>query len=227
MVWKSSTRSSLLVLQGSYVMSVLVPSPRIEVSTYVFDVDDGVWLAALSNAIGESVWWDSSSLLIAAEIAPSTEATVTVATSSAMESATATAVTSTTTSIASTAIAATTAVATSAVATCSVAIAAAVSTTTPKASATSSKATTATKAWSAVGEAILTDLEHAALPVVAIELRDGVLCVFWRIECDDTGALCVAIWSNVDIRTRDIACLTEQILEILPADLKRELFESQ
>jgi hypothetical protein len=85
-------------------------------------------------------------------------------------------------------------------------------------SATSTKASAANDARSIVGVAVLTDFEHASLPVVAVEVLDGVLSVVGGIESYHTGALGCAIWSHVDISAHDVAALTEEVLEILPAD---------
>lgn len=47
--------------------------------------------------------------------------------------------------------------------------------------------------------AILTDFEQTALPVVAVELLDGVLRVIRIVEDDDAGALRMAVGSHVNV----------------------------
>ena len=53
------------------------------------------------------------------------------------------------------------------------------------------------------GITILADFEHASLPIVAIELSDGVASIFGVVKGHDTGALGTTIGSDVDIRTDD------------------------
>lgn len=93
--------------------------------------------------------------------------------------------------------------------------------TTAKSSTTTEAAATAKAA--SVSVAVLANFKDATLPVVAVEVADGVLSVFCSLECDDTGALGRAIWSGVDVCACDVASLTEQVLQILPADGEWEL----
>lgn len=58
---------------------------------------------------------------------------------------------------------------------------------------TTKSTTTSAKAWSRAGVAILANLKNAALPIVTVEALNSVLCVFWSLECDDTGALGVTV----------------------------------
>lgn len=70
-------------------------------------------------------------------------------------------------------------------------------------------------------ETILADLEHAPLPVVAVELGNGVLSVIGVVESDDARALGTAVRGNVDVGADDGTdghSLAEKVLEILPAD---------
>ena len=97
------------------------------------------------------------------------------------------------------------------------AIAAEATTTAAKAAAAKATAegtATTTKAATAVassthrgtGKAILTDLEHAALPIIAVELLDGVASIIRRLENNDTRALRSAVRAEMDIGANNTAC---------------------
>jgi hypothetical protein len=79
---------------------------------------------------------------------------------------------------------------------------------TAKGPATASKAATAvtSSAHSWAGKAILTDLEHAALPIVAVELLDGGASIVRRLEDNNAGALGSAVRAKVDIGANNTAC---------------------
>lgn len=70
-------------------------------------------------------------------------------------------------------------------------------TTAGAAKAATAKAAGAAHGWA--GEAILTDLEHAALPIVAVELLDGVASVLGGLENDNAGALRSAVGAELNI----------------------------
>lgn len=80
--------------------------------------------------------------------------------------------------------------------------------------ATATKATTAaTKAAAKarVGEAVLANLEHAALPLVTVELLDGVASVLGGLEHDNAGSLRAAIRAGVNIganNAADTSCMS-------------------
>lgn len=116
--------------------------------------------------------------------------------------------------------------------------------TTAAAEATTTVATTTSHGGT--GETVLADLEHATLPIVSIELLDGIPGVVGCLEDDDAGALGATIRTHVNIGSdhatgagyRGLACtpashivvderiltgLTEQVLEILPANGVGEL----
>ena len=86
--------------------------------------------------------------------------------------------------------------------------------------ATTKAATSATEAATAVaasthrrtGEAILANLEHAALPVIAVELLDGVACVVRRLENHNAGALGSAVGAEMDVGANNTAgaCCQEE-----------------
>lgn len=101
------------------------------------------------------------------------------------------------------------------------AIAAEAATTSTKsaaAKATAKGPATATKAATAVAssthrgtsKAILTDLEHAALPIIAVELLDGVASIIRRLENNDTRALRSAVRAEMDIGANNTACTSCQ-----------------
>lgn len=72
--------------------------------------------------------------------------------------------------------------------------------------ATAAEASTATtKAHAGIREAIRTDLEDAALPIVSIELLDGVSSVVWGFEYHNAGTLGPSIGSQVDVGADDTA----------------------
>lgn len=72
-----------------------------------------------------------------------------------------------------------------------------------EAATASSKATTAAKAHVGVGETVGSDLEDAALPVVTVELLDGVASVIRSFEDNNTGALGSSIGAEVHVGAND------------------------
>lgn len=211
MVWKSSTKSSLLVLHGNCNVCQKISSATASSNcTYVLDVDDWVSLASRSDTVGEGVGRHGSLGWCRSVVASALSVGTTLLT------------------IATASLVSTTAVATLESATTATEASKA---TTTKSAATASKATTkaptkastTAKAWSCSRKSIFTNFERAALPVVAVECVDCVLCVIRRLECDHTRALGIAILTQVNISADNVACLAEEILEILPADLVREL----
>lgn len=52
-------------------------------------------------------------------------------------------------------------------------------------------------------EAVLANLKWAALPVVPVELLDGVARIVWRLKGNNTRALWTTVWTNVDISAND------------------------
>lgn len=113
--------------------------------------------------------------------------------------------------------------------------------TTAAAEATTTVATTTSHGGT--GETVLADLEHATLPIVSIKLLDGIPSVVGCLEDDNAGALGATIRTHVNIGSdhatgagyQGLACfphlvderiltgLTEQVLEILPANGVGEL----
>jgi len=103
--------------------------------------------------------------------------------------------------------------------------------------------TKARAAHAGVGEAILTHLDDATVPLVAVELLDGVASIIGGLEHDDTRTLGPAIGAHVDIGTNDgaltswtksmhkflgkrpgtLTSLAEEILQILPANVEGQL----
>lgn len=72
-----------------------------------------------------------------------------------------------------------------------------------KTATATSEATTAAKAHVGVGEAVGTNLEGATLPVVTIELLDGVASIVGSFEDNDTGALGPSIGTEVHVGAND------------------------
>lgn len=143
--------------------------------THVLDVDDGVWLAARECAIGEGVGCDDRC---------SSAAAATIATSLAALIASASISTSSLETSATSSIATATAEAAAAVAT--LLKASAESTAATETASSSAETATSAKSWARVCIAVLANLKNAALPVVAVEGLNGVLCVFWCVESDDS-----------------------------------------
>ena len=83
-------------------------------------------------------------------------------------------------------------------------------------------AAAATEATSA-GKAVLANLKHASRPVVAVELLDGVLGILGSFKSDDTRALGSAVGRHVDVSADDGTTLTEEILQVLPANVVGKL----
>lgn len=95
-------------------------------------------------------------------------------------------------------------------------------TATGKAAAEATTGTTkASTSWEVVGEAILTDLKVASLPVVTVELLDSVASVVWRLKGDNSGALWPSVWADVNISADHgtfTGSLAEKILQVLPSN---------
>jgi hypothetical protein len=75
--------------------------------------------------------------------------------------------------------------------------------TSSEATTTTAKSTTATESGSRTCKAVLADLERATLPVVAVELLDGVASVVWGFECNNARALGATVRPDVDVGTDD------------------------
>jgi hypothetical protein len=87
---------------------------------------------------------------------------------------------------------------------------------------TTTEAAAATEATSA-SKAVLTNFENATRPVVAVELLNGVLGVLGSLESDDTRALGSAIWGGVHVGADDGTALTEEVFQVLPANVVGKL----
>lgn len=77
-----------------------------------------------------------------------------------------------------------------------------------KASTSASKtaAAIAAGAHGRAGKTILTDLEHAALPVIAVELLDSVARIFGGLKDDDAGTLGSTVRAEMDIGADYTTC---------------------
>lgn len=73
--------------------------------------------------------------------------------------------------------------------------------------ATATEAAAATKAHAGAGKAVLANLQGPALPVVAIELLDGIACVVGGLKGHNSGALGATGGIGVDVGTDDGALL--------------------
>lgn len=164
------------VWRGQYQDECGLESP----GTYVSNVDGLAPLAVSGREVSERVRWNRSGL-VAAKAASSGAATAAAAATTA------------------------------AVATSSAAVAAAKSTTTTaKATAATEAATEASSSseatataeatsHSGVGEAVHTNLEDTALPIVAVELLDRIAGIIGGFEDNNAGALRSTIGSEVDV----------------------------
>jgi hypothetical protein len=70
-------------------------------------------------------------------------------------------------------------------------------------STTAHETATATAKARWASEAIFSNLQDAAVPVITVELLDGDLCVIRVVESNDTGSLHTTIGSRVDVGTDD------------------------
>jgi hypothetical protein len=68
---------------------------------------------------------------------------------------------------------------------------------------TTSETTAATETGLGACEAIFANFKIAALPVIAVELRDSIACVFDRLKCNDSRALRTTIRCNMDVCTKN------------------------
>lgn len=113
--------------------------------------------------------------------------------------------TTSTTTIAAAAEATTATVATTAVAS---ARAKAAATASEASTTTESAARRAAEAGSVAGEAVFTNLERPALPLVPVELGDGVASILGIVEGDDAGSLGPTVGAEMDVGADDGALLS-------------------
>jgi hypothetical protein len=73
-------------------------------------------------------------------------------------------------------------------------------------SCSKSATTTEAAAHRIVGEAVLAHFQQAPLPVIAVELLDGVARVVGRLEEDGPRAFGSTVRSGVDISANNAAC---------------------
>lgn len=66
-------------------------------------------------------------------------------------------------------------------------------------------ATAEAHSWTTAGVSVLTDLEDSSLPIVTIELLDGVASIIGALEHDDSGSLRPPVRANMDIGANDTA----------------------
>lgn len=72
-----------------------------------------------------------------------------------------------------------------------------------KATTTAAKSTAATESGSRTCKAVLADFEGASLPVIPVELLNGVTSVVWGFECNNARTFGATIRPNVDVGTDD------------------------
>ncbi len=215
--------------------------------TYVAHVDRRARLGAGCREVGEGIWCKSSCRGSRVGSTASSAAAVSSTTIAATTSSIATTTTSITASISTTPSETTrrAAESTTTTAVASSSVSAAESATT-SAEATSEAATAAIwcTARAAACVAVFTNFEDATLPVIAVELSDGVLRIIGVVERDDAGALGTPVGAEVDVCANDGTCLgweevsncvvtshgicfltslAEEILHVLPADSERKL----
>lgn len=112
--------------------------------------------------------------------------------------------------------------------------------------AAAAEAATTAEAHTTASITVFTDLNHATLPIIAVKLLNGVARIIGALEDNDTRALGAAIGAGLDIGTEDVSVLgywfsklvaawissvayslltglTEQVLQILPANRVGEL----
>jgi hypothetical protein len=182
-VVKSSTKSSLLVDQGSCNLSVIHFRGVCLAGTYVADVDDRSGLAARGGKVSERVGRSRcsrgasvestrrSTTETAAKATATTELLLTEATTTAHETSTARE------------------------------LLAEAAATTHKAAATTAEAR-----WTS--ETIFSDLEDTAVPVVSVELLDSNLGIIGVVESDNTGTLHATIGGDMNVSTDDSASVS-------------------
>ena len=148
---------------------------------YIADVDSLARLAARTGIVGEGI----GRVRLGSGIA-TTESTTTAAT----------------TLVASTS---STTISTTATKASSETAASAEASATAKASATTETTSEAAATEAGLGacEAIFADFKVAALPVITVELRDSIACVFDGLESNDTRTLRTTIRCNVDVSAKN------------------------
>jgi hypothetical protein len=95
-----------------------------------------------------------------------------------------------------------------------------------KATTGAEAAATPTEASRSSSKAVVANLEVASLPLVAIELVDGVSRIVHGLESNDARALGATIRSDVDVGAENgtsVGSLAEEILQVLPANIVGEL----
>jgi hypothetical protein len=144
---------------------------------YVANIDDLSSVAAGSSVVSEGIRRDGAGRGLEAGSARGTSA----------ESSTAEATSKTTTSAAK--------------------AAATTESSTESSAHATAKATSATEAHarSTTGVAVLTNLDNTALPIVAIELRNGVAGIVRALEDNNTRSLRTTIRSDMDVGSNDSA----------------------
>lgn len=71
--------------------------------------------------------------------------------------------------------------------------------------ATESSTAAEAHTWPSTSIAVLSNLENSALPIIAVELLDGIAGVVGALKDNDTGALGATVGTSVDISTDNSA----------------------
>jgi hypothetical protein len=145
------------------------------VRTHIADVDDFNLVSARGSVVGERVGRNRGRSTTV-EASTTGAAATTTTTTSASEAATTTAVAET-----------------------SAATKSSSSISTTEATSTAAEAA----AHGIVGKPVFTDLEHATLPVVAVELLDSIACIVGGFEDDYSRTFRSAVLAEVDIGSED------------------------
>lgn len=180
-VVNNSTRSSLLVDQGSCHSLAAESFSLLHRESYIADVDDLTPVGSGCSVVGEGVRGNRGS---DCSIGETTRGAATAAASEASTTTEAEATTSTTET------------------------ASAAETTASEASSHATVPTAAAEAHTAAAAAsisILSDLEVATLPVVAVELLNGVASIVRALENDNAGSLGSTIRANMNISADNTA----------------------
>lgn len=93
--------------------------------------------------------------------------------------------------------------------------------------ASESSPETTSEASSTHGVSVLSDLDTSTEPLEAVELSDGVGGVLRRLIDDDTAALGSTVRERLDVGSNDVSCGSEEVLEVLPASLIRQLWNTE
>lgn len=156
---------------AAVLVSKSIGELAVGMKTYVSNIDELAHFSPRCGVVSEGVWYRSGSAWRSSLIETASRWT-TITTSTSTSVATASAVTSSKATPSTTK-----------------------ATSKPSTSHAWKSATTlvATPGWTS--KSVLAYLEHAALPVIAVELTDGITRVLGTLECNNTRAFGATIWA--------------------------------